>query len=102
MDGVATPRDLGRKRRRPMRSVHTAATLHDTPTPRARWVGRGARLTVKPLLSLAPVDVRTINRLHRWAGRTARAASADIAAVEAVVGGVPGEIMTPACGPPAR
>lgn len=81
-----------------MRSVHTAATFHDTPTPRARIVGRGARLAVKPLLSLAPVDERTMRRIQTWTGRVARAGSADVTVEVAEIGGVPGEVLTPADG----
>lgn len=82
-----------------MRSVHTAATFHDTPSPRARVVGRGARMTVKPLLRLAPADARTFRRIQRWAGRVRRAVSPDIAAEVTEIGGVPGEVMAPVGGP---
>ncbi len=82
-----------------MRSVHTAATFHDAPTPRARVVGRGARMTLKPLLRLAPADARTFRRIQRLAGRLGRPVSADIAAESGPIGGVPGEVMTPVEGP---
>ncbi|WP_313406745.1 alpha/beta hydrolase fold domain-containing protein [Aeromicrobium sp.] len=85
-----------------MRSVHTAATFHDTPTPRARIVGRGARMTVKPLLGLAPVDERTIRRINRLATRVARAGSADIAVETGEIGGVPGERLEPSDGPTSQ
>jgi len=82
-----------------MRSVHAAATFHDQPTPRARIVGRGARLTVKPLLGLAPVDARTIRRINRLAGRVARRGSDDVLVEVGPIGGVPGEVLAPAEGP---
>lgn len=82
-----------------MRAVHTSATFHDTPTPRARIVGRGARMTVKPLLGLAPVDERTIRRINRLATRVARAGSPDITVETGPIGGVPGEVLVPADGP---
>ncbi len=93
--------DSGRKRRparRPMRAVHTAAILHDNPSPKARMVGRGARMTVKPLLRLAPVDDRTFRRIQQWAGRITRPASPDVEAVADEIGGVPGEILRPVAG----
>jgi len=89
----------GRGRRRPMRAVHTAAVLHDSPTPLARMVGRGARMTVKPLLRMAPVDVRTIRRIQRFSEVVNRGASEDIAVEVCEIGGVPGEVMTPGDGP---
>lgn len=93
-------RESGRRRRgRQMRSVHTAATFHDHPTPRARLVGRGARLTVKPLLGLAPVDARTIRRISWLAGRVARRGSDDVLVEVGPIGGVPGEVLVPAGGP---
>lgn len=82
-----------------MRSVHTAATFHDAPSPLARMIGRGARLTVKPLLQWAPVDERTFRRLARFSEVVNRGGSPDIAAEVGDIGGVPGEILTPGDGP---
>lgn len=82
-----------------MRSVHATATFHDAPSPRARLVGRGARMTIKPLLSLAPVDERTMRRIQRWAGRVARPGSDDVEVEVGEIGGVPGEVLTPVDGP---
>ncbi|MET1133549.1 MAG: alpha/beta hydrolase fold domain-containing protein [Aeromicrobium sp.] len=94
-----TPSDAGRGRRRPMRAVHTAAVLHDAPTPLARMIGRGARMTVKPLLRLAPVDERTMRRLQRFSEVVNRGASEDMKVELGDIGGVPGEVMTPGDGP---
>ena len=87
------------RRRRPMRAVHTAATFHEHPSPRARLLGTGVRLTVKPLLRLAPVDERTFRGIRRLAGRVSRPPAPDIRARRREVGGVPGEVMTPRGGP---
>ncbi|MTB89618.1 alpha/beta hydrolase fold domain-containing protein [Aeromicrobium senzhongii] len=82
-----------------MRAVHTAATLHDDPTPLARMVDRGARMTVKPLLRLAPVHERTFRRLQRFSAAVNRGGSPDITAEVGPIGGVPGEVLTPGDGP---
>lgn len=81
-----------------MRAVHAAATLHDDVSPRARMIGRGARMTVKPLLRLAPASDRTFRRIQALSGRIKRAPSPDITSVVTEVGGVPGEIMSPVAG----
>lgn len=81
-----------------MRSVHTRATLHDQPSVRARLVDRSARLTVKPLLRLAPVTAATFRRMQEWTARAARPASPDVHVVTDRIGGVPGEILTPSDG----
>ncbi len=81
-----------------MRSVHPLVTFHDSPSKRARIVDRGARMTVKPLLKIAPADPRMFRRVQVWSGRIARPASVDITSEVTTVGGVPGEKMTPAAG----
>lgn len=82
-----------------MRTVHTSATVHEQQSSRARLIARSAKLTMKPLLRLAPVDDQMMLRVQWFSSRMLGApASPDIDAVAADVGGVPGEIMRPAVG----
>lgn len=78
-----------------MRAVHTEAVLHESPSPRARVMSRGARMTVKPLLRLAPVSSTTFRRLQAVSHRLGRPIAADILTEPGEIGGVPGEVMRP-------
>ncbi len=45
---------------RPMRVVYEQAVVHERPSLRARLVGRSARMFVKPLLLLMPLNDHTL------------------------------------------
>ncbi|TSD53121.1 alpha/beta hydrolase [Aeromicrobium piscarium] len=80
-------------RRRPLRAVHADAVLHEDPSSRARLIGRGARLAVKPLLRLAPMDDRMFARLRSLDRYRPGRPAEGISAVEVDLDGVRAEWM---------
>ncbi len=91
---------LPRGGRGPMRVVHTDAIVHEAFSRRSRFLQRGARLVLKPLLHLAPVNDRTIlllRRMDRLSARRPR--SRYVEPVEFELGGVRVESMTHRYGP---
>lgn len=86
------------RRGRPLRAVHADAVLHAHPSPRARLLGRAARLTVKPLLRLAPIDDRMFERLRSVERFKPRLPREGIAIESVRLGGVAAEQMVPADG----
>lgn len=85
---------------RPMRVVYEQAVVHDRPSFRSRVVARGARLFVKPLFLLLPLNDTTLKALRsidRWSARGPR--SKYVEPVQFELGGVRVESMTHRYGP---
>ncbi|WP_293785784.1 alpha/beta hydrolase [uncultured Aeromicrobium sp.] len=101
---MALPVDLRRlssrwwTRRRPLRAVHADAVLHDNPSPRARLLDRGTRLTIKPLLRVVPIHDRMFARLRSMERYKPRVPNEGVVSQSIELGGVRAERMEPAAG----
>jgi triacylglycerol lipase len=83
-----------------MRVVYEQAVVHERPSFRARVIGRSARMFVKPLLLLMPLNDHTLKALRsidRWSARGPRSRYVEPVAFE--LGGVRVESMTHRYGP---
>lgn len=88
-----------RRLRRAVRVVHDAAIIHDDPSPRARAINVGVRLTVKPLLRVVPLGEEIFRKVRGLERYKPTIPHPQITNTAIDLGGVPAEEMVHVDGP---
>lgn len=87
-----------RRVREAMRAVHHEAVLHENPSPRAKTVARGVRLTAKPILAVTPISPRIFTRLQELEKRRELPYTSKVTVSPMRLNGVLAESQVPVAG----